>query len=88
VEMSTLDSMTFHCIQLVQVLWEVVQSGAMRGVTQPAVLLTAHLVAMSALTQHGCWDLALSCLDARMGRARVRGCSLLASMGMSPFLLL
>jgi hypothetical protein len=80
--------MTFCRIQLVRVLWEVAQSGVMRGVTQLAVLLTTHLVAVSALTQQGRWDLALSCPDVRMGRARVWGRSLLVSMGVSPFLLL
>jgi hypothetical protein len=60
VKMSTLDSMMFHCIQLVWALREVAQSGTMRGVAQLAVLLTAHLVAVSTLTQQGHWDLALS----------------------------
>ncbi len=46
VEMSTLDCVTFRRVQLVRAHREVAQSGAMRGVAQLAVLLTAHLVAV------------------------------------------
>ena len=59
-EMSTSDSVTFRRVQPVRALREVAQSGAMRGVAQLVVLLTAHLVAVSTLTQQKRWDLALS----------------------------
>ena len=59
-EMSTSDSVTFRRVQLVRALREVAQSGAMRDVAQPAVLLTVYLVVVSMLTQQGRWDPALS----------------------------
>lgn len=85
--MSTSDSVTFRRVQRVRALRGVTQSGAMRGVAQLAVLSTAHLLAVSTLTQQGRWDLALSLSGREMGRGRVRRRGSVANMGVSPFLL-